>query len=131
MYRRWWLVLALLTVVSYMYIHILSVLFVGFKVQKQVAGIATPGFDDCLAQTANDHPVTCRLPFAASLETEVHPHGRAAVWLAHNALCTAFITHLVVAQSGPRGTLNNENGLPVCAITAYCQYQYSVCIMVY
>ena len=42
----------------------------GVKVQKQVAGVAISGFDDCLAQTANDHPVTCRLPFAVSLETK-------------------------------------------------------------
>ena len=72
----------------------------GLEVQKQVAGVATPGFDDRLAQTANNHPVTCHLPFPVSLETEVHPHRRAGI-------------------------------LPVCIITAYRQYQYSLCIVVY
>ena len=51
----------------------------GVKVQKQVADVAIPGFDNRLAQKANDPPVTCRLPFAVSLETEVRPHGRAGV----------------------------------------------------
>ena len=79
----------------------------GVKVQKQVAGVAIPGFDNRLAQTANDRPVTCCLSFAVSLETEVRPHGRAGVWFGHNAFCTAFTTHLVIAQSRPRGTLIN------------------------
>ena len=103
----------------------------GLKVQEQVAGVATPGFDDRLAQTANYHPVTCRLPFAVSLETEVRPHGRADVWFGHNAFCTAFTTHFVIAPSWPCGTLINENGLPVCLITAYSQSRYSLHIAVY
>ena len=103
----------------------------GLKVRKQVVGVATPGFDNRLAQTANDHPLICRLPFAVTLETKIRPHGRAGVWFGHNAFCTAFITYLVVAPNRPHVTLINENGLLECTITAYRQYQYSLCIVVY
>ena len=133
----WWFVLVLLTVVSYFLT--LSILFVaqcvltdvGSSVVKKVTAIATLGFDDRLTQIANDHPITCRLSFAVSLETELHLHGRAGIWFGHNAFCTTFTTHLVVAQSRACGTLINENGLTGCAVTVYLRYRYSLCIAVY